>query len=367
VIPRPALAAAAVAVALAPGGARADGWKVQLEAGSGYDSNVHRESGDAVTGALGGSVGGRFAASGRATERLRLSASGVALARAYAGGDASEEDVLVLAADGRADLLLGDAAPGVRASYYDALAAADELGSLDFRAGDVAATLALRDGDHRVDAFAGWRFYRFKPDATFDFAGEHAGIRYSWAPAGEGDAWQLRAGYAVNRRGYTSAAVANLCPPGEPIAPSCLVATGRDRVDLFHDASVEVVYTGALLASVRYQLMVNDSSSFAQSLVRHRLELAGTFDAWLDIVVTAKLLLQLHRYPDGLLLGGDLGTFTTIDDETRNALILHATRELGDGVMVEARYAFYASPFSPGAASYVRHTLYVGMVVTFGN
>jgi hypothetical protein len=356
---------AALAAILAAGAARADGWKVQLEAGSGYDSNIHRESGGAGTGAVDAMAGGRFTASGRAAEKLRLAASGVALARAYAGGDAPDENVLVVAGDARADLIFGDVAPGLRASYYDALAADSTLTSLDFRTGEAAAELALREGDHRLEAFAGWRFYRFKPNAAFDFSGERAGIRYAYAPGGDGDAWGFRAGYAINRRGYAAPAIANLCPPGAPVAPSCLVPVARDRVDLFHDASVELSFTGAVLASLRYQLMVNDSSSFAQSLVRHRLELSGTLDTWLDVVLTVKVLLQLQRYPDGLLLGGDLGTFTTIDDETRNALIVHLTREIADGWMLEARYAFYASPFSPGAASYTRHTLYLGAVVSF--
>ncbi len=355
-----------VAMALAAGVARADGWKLQLEAGAGGDTNVHRESGGAGTGALAATTGGRFAAAGRVADALRLSGSAVALARAYAGGDAADENVFVLAADARADVILGDVTPGVRASYYDAIAADGDLASLDFRTGEAAATLALRDGDHRVEAFAGWRCYRFKPNATFDFGGERGGVRYAYAPAGDGDAWAFRAGYAVNRRAYSSPAVANLCPAGAPVAPSCLVPTARDRVDMFHDASVEVTWTGAILASARYQLMVNDSSSFAQSLLRHRVELAGTFDTWLDVVLTVKLLLQWSRYPDGLLLGGDLGTFTTIEDETRNALVVHVTREIADGWMAEARYAFYASPFSPDAASYTRHTLYVGAVVTFG-
>ncbi|HKA86610.1 MAG TPA: hypothetical protein VKE22_03055 [Haliangiales bacterium] len=354
------------AMALAGGVARADGWKVQLEAGAGGDTNVHRESGGSPTGALDAAAGGRFSASGRVAEAVRLAASALALGRGYAGADASGENVFVLAADARADFLLGDAVPGVRASYYDAFAAQSDLTSLDFRAGEAAGALALRDGDHRVEAFAGWRFYRFKPNAAFDFDGERAGVRYAFAPAGDGDAWALRAGYGINRRAYSAPAIANLCPSGAPVAPSCLVPTGRDRVDLFHDAAVEVTWTGAILASARYQLMVNDSSSFAQSLLRHRVELAATLDTWLELVVTVKLLLQWSRYPDGLLLGGDLGTFTTIEDETRNALIVHVTREIADGWMAEARYAYYASPFAPGVASYTRHVLYVGAVVTFG-
>ncbi len=78
-----------------------------------------------------------------------------------------------------------------------------------------------------------------------------------------------------------------------------------------------------------------------------------------------KLVLQLDRYSDGLLLGGDIGTFTTIEDETRNSIVIHATRELSKTWTAEARYAYYTNPFADDTTTYSRHTFYVGAVYTF--
>jgi hypothetical protein len=354
-----------LATALASRVALADDWKLELEAGSGYDSNCHRQSGPGAEGALLGQAGARFAGGTHAGDTFRFSGAGLALGRGYAGDDPGSENVLVLQGDVRADAVLGELAPGIRASYFDAIGSYDTM--LAFRTGEADAELTLRHGGHRVEAFGGWRFFHYKPHPELDFAGARIGLQYGYTFPGEEEVWAFRAGYSLNHRAYSTMSMANICAPGEPLLPGCLVPTGDDRVDLFHDASLELSYTGAVLASARYHLMVNDSSSFAQSLIRHRLELAATFETWLEVVLTVKVLLQVNGYPDGLILEGDLGTFTTIEDETRNALIFHLTREITKGWMVEARYAFYFSPFAPAVSSYTRHALYVGAVVSFGD
>ena len=79
----------------------------------------------------------------------------------------------------------------------------------------------------------------------------------------------------------------------------------------------------------------------------------------------AKLVLVVNQFLDALLLTGDVGTFITIEDEARNAAILHLTRDLSSRLTVEARYAFYANPFARASLEYRRHTLYLGLVYTF--
>lgn len=359
---RPALALTAT---LAAPSALAGGWKLQLEAGSGYDSNCHRENGPETEGAWVGQAGGRFAGAAEAGERFRFTGAGLALGRAFAGSDPGSENVLVLAGDARIDALFGGVAPGLRAGYFDAIGSTAAM--LAFRTGAADALLTLRGGEHRLELFAGWRFFHYKPDDALDFAGGRLGVSYRYAFPGDEQTWAVRTGYSLHRRAYSSRAMINACPPGEPVSPGCLMSTPDDRVDLFHDASVELSFTGAFLASAGYQLMINDSSSFAQSLIRHRLELAATVNTWLEVVLTVKVLLQVNGYPDGLILQGDLGTFTAIEDETRNALIVHLTREIGRGWLVEARYAFYFSPFAADVSSYTRHALLLGAVVSFGD
>jgi len=357
--------ALALLTALAAHPALAGDWRLQLEAGSGYDSNCHRESGPDTEAAWVGQAGARFAGVTHAGDTFRFAGGGLALGRGFVGSDPGTENVLVLQGDVRADAVLGAVAPGIRASYFDAFGSFDTMSA--FRTGEADAQLAVRHGDHHVEAFVGWRTFHYKPESDFDFAGPRFGLGYRYTFLAEEEMWALRTGYSLHRRAYTAQSMANGCGPDEPVLPSCLVPTGDDRVDLFHDVSLELGFTGAFLASARYQIMVNDSSSFAQSLVRHRLELATTLDTWLEVVLTVKVLLQVNGYPDGLILQGDLGTFVTIEDETRNALIIHLTREIASGWLIEARYAFYFSPFAPEVSSYTRHALYLGAVVSFGD
>jgi hypothetical protein len=171
----------------------------------------------------------------------------------------------------------------------------------------------------------------------------------------------------VSVRDYGGRALANLCRDDEPIAPACLLVTEMTRSDLFHDLGAEVAYTGAFIASLRYGLHLDDSNSFGQSLVRHRVELSGTIELFLDVFLNAKVVLIVNRFLDALLLAGDVGTFITIEDEARNGLILHATRDLGPRLTLEARYAFYTNPFAQAVLDYRRHTLYLGLVIRLGD
>lgn len=113
-------------------------------------------------------------------------------------------------------------------------------------------------------------------------------------------------------------------------------------------------------------MQVNDSNSFGQSLVRHRIDATATSELFAEIYLNLRLVLQLNQFSDGLLLGGDVGTFTTVEDETRNSVIVHVTREVGEAWTLEGRYAFYANPFATESSiSYTRHTVYLGAVYTF--
>jgi hypothetical protein len=338
---------------------------MKLEAGSEVDSNAHRApSGADAVGAAVGRLGLHLDLAGRAGDAAVYALDAVGAAKAFTSG-ASSEDVAVAAADARIDLGAGAVAPGLRVSYYDVFGEADN--ALALRTGDAAAALTLRAGEVRVAAIAGWRFFTYKPLGAFDFDGPHAGMTVGQRFRGDDASWQLAwaAAYSASVRGYSSGALVSDCPPGAAIAPSCLLVSSTGRSDLFHDLAVDVTYTGAFILGLRLGLQVDDSNSFGQSLLRGRAELSGTAELVFDIVATAKIVLQIDAYPDGLLLGGDVGTFTTIEDEARNALILHFTRDLGDAWTLEARLCAYANPFASQAIAYSRQTAYLGVVYTF--
>jgi len=341
-------------------------WTLKLEAGSEVDSNVHRApSGSDVVGAADGRLGVRYDISGRAGDAGRFAFDAVGAVKGFAGADASSEDVGVAAADLRFDWLVGAVVPGVRASYYEAFGADDN--ALALRTADAAGSLGLVAGDLRVLATAGWRTFTYKPDGSFDFDGPHAGLSVGQRFHSDDASRQLTWGvaYSAGVRRYSSPALANFCPPDMPVAPSCLAVTAQSRSDLFHDLAAELTYTSTFIVGLRLGLQINDSNSFAQSLVRGRGELSGTALLPGDFVVTAKLVLQVDAYVDGLLLGGDVGTFTTIEDEARNALILHITRDLTDNWTLEARLAAYQNAFAADAIAYSRQTAYLGLVYAF--
>ena len=357
-----------VAVLLVATAAAADetDYVLKLEAGSEIDSNVHRApEGSGVVTAPDARIGMRLDASGRAGERGRYAFDAVGAVKGFAGSDASSEDIGVISADGRFEWIAGTFIPGLRASYYDAFGEQDN--ALALRTAETAGSLGLAAGDLRLVAKAGWRFFAYKPDGAFDFDGPTAGLSIGQRFHSEDAARQLAVGvaYAAGVRRYSSAALANFCPLGTPVAPSCLAVTALRRSDLFHDLATEITYTGDFIVGLRLGLQVNDSNSFAQSLIRGRGELSGTVLLPEDFAVTAKVVLQFDSYIDGLLLGGDLGTFTTIEDEARNAVILHVTRELTDAWTLEARFAAYWSPFAAQPVAYSRQTFYLGLVYAF--
>jgi len=365
------LAAACVAATVGLAAvARAD-VTVRLEAGTEIDSNVHRvttERGaeEAAAGARGGvRMAGNFE-----LPRSLLRFSALAAGKLYPAPDASSENVAVLAADARWDLAVDRLSPGVRISYYDAsVAALSEGVSFDhaFRTGQAAAALTMvSDDHHRIEAWAGARFFDYKPSREFDFTGGILGLTVGKRLRNHDATAELAyaASYYVSQRAYQGRAVANHC--GETIQPTCLELTEIPRADLFQALAVEATYTREFILAARYELQINASNSYGQSLLRHRLELTGTSELLWDIFGSAKLVLVVNQFLDALLLGGDVGTFVTIEDEARNGIILHLTRDVSRSLGLEARYAFYTNPFAQQALEYRRHTFYLGVVYSFG-
>jgi len=382
---RPSLATALLVLLAAP--AHAD-WSGGVESGVEYDSNVHRvevdpddpsvapvavplaRAGGHVDGA-GQALGGRWAFAGESLIRKVL-------------GDDLGEDVGVLAVDGRWDHQLGArrARAGARATYYDVVALDTGDGARAFAIGAADAQLALAGEDGaRVLVSAGVRDFRYKPDDDFDWRGPAFGARFAttvWRAAGEDGAdtaeeatatLELAAAYRLERRGFRGLGFANGCAPGEPVDPACFVPTDLPRVDLHHLAEAELTYTGGVVATGGYQLTVNDSSSYGQSLVRHRLTGSITAELPGQVYATAMIALQLDQYLDPLLLARDVSsqTFTSIDDENRSLLSVRLSRHLGHGWTAEARWGFSADSLSGDDLEFRRHVVYGGVTWDSGD
>jgi len=381
-----ATAAAVVAALAAARGARADepSVKLQLEAGSELDSNPSRHTAQrqedyAPVPAAVGRSGIRFSLGWRPAPRRALQVSAVAAAKKFIGADSVEdEDVAVLTGEVRFDVRAAGKPIvwGARLSYYDAIERhnvvdADHGPDHDFRTGDAALSLTLLgESAQHVSLSAGLRAFQYKPDARYDFVGEHVQLdwRKTFEPADDSDepTWELGAWYGFTRRAYNDVAAlhAYTCIDDQDhLVEPCLVSTRADRIDLAHNAGAELTYTGERIYAARYEATATLSNSFGQSLVRHRLELSATSETVWSIFVTARAVVQVNQFLDPLLLTYNIGALT-IEDENRNALILHATRDLGSGAhwAIEARYSFYSNEFATQSLLFRRQTGYLGLV-----
>lgn len=360
-------------------------WSAALDSGAELDTNIHRcESGRsdcAVESAPLLRTSGRLGLVWDTRPGQRLQVVGFGGARWIARARERGENLAVLSGDARyvAGLPARDASLGVRAAYYDTFGYGAPAGVADtqrhFAVGSAELSLALAGaGGHELTMLGGYRHFRYKPDADFDWHGERYGARWRltrWL--GEPDAaeaaLEVSAAYELERRGYHGFALRNACGPDDVPGPLCLRSTGARRSDLAHRGSAEAVYTGDRIYSARYQLEVIDSSSagpYAQ--VRHRLELGVTSELFAGLFATAEAGLQVIRYRDALLLApGDMSVpdpgagFVAIDDENRNALSLHLARDLGRAWSIEGRYALYTGALGTDELGFRRQLFYAGV------
>jgi hypothetical protein len=364
----------------APAHADAPATTVAVEAGAEIDSNPERIATGAGASPRAAAVargGARLDLSWRPATRRALALTTVAAAKKFLDPStpgAAEEDVAVIALDGRFDAALASrpVALGVRLSYYDAFERTTAGGAddHDFRTGDAALALTLRgENEQRVSLVAGVRAFQYKPDSRYDFAGEHVQLLWKRTLSTDGAeddvdeaaTWSIAADAGVARRAYDDRARVNLCPPGAPLNTGCLSSTDLTRVDVVYSGGIGLGYAGERLWAARYELQATLSNSFGQSLVRHRVELSGTSELGWSVFATARLVVQVNQFLDPLLLSRDIGLLT-IEDENRNSLSLHLTRDLGPHLAVEARATLATNEFATEELRYRRMTGYAGVV-----
>lgn len=345
-----------------------DTWETDVEAGAELDTNVQRievdpEGTEQPITAPAGRAGAKFAGTGeRRWGRWTVGGQSLARAVAYPAGDLGE-NIGVLAGEGRWDRPTGEgtARVGIRASYYDVLPLLGGGVARAFAIGGVDGLVMLGgSGGERFALSAGYRDFRYKPDDDFDWRGVAVALRFV-TPLGRGI--DLSSGYRLERRSFRGLAFTSGCGPMDPVAPTCFVPTALNRSDLHHVGEVELIYTGDVVAGAGYQVTFNDSSSYGQSLVRHRLSASLTAKLPASVFATAITTLQLDQYLDPLVLARDVSnqTFTSIEEENRSALSVRLSRKLRGKWAAEGRWAFYADSLSQDDLEFRRQVFYGGV------
>ena len=374
-------AVAAVAV-LASASARADSWSVTAEAGAELDDNVQRvETGPGLDTAPVTSSVARF---GVRTEGRGTVADGryvVALSdltRVVADPTVQVENVTLLAGDVRWMHALGErpVALGLGLVGADALPLSDPIGARTFSNIGADALLSARGGeDKRLLLAVGARSFAYKPgahgdgsDHDYDWTGPVASARLDlvpWQDAAGARSFELALTAGFEARAYTGLAFVNACPPGAPPDPGCSSPTpSLARRDRFQRVGIEATWVGKQVAEIGYQLIVIDSNSFGQSLVRHRATASITSGLPWELYGTLLAILQIDRYVDGLVVGDiQLRDFANIENENSSSLQLRIARKLSASWSLETRAAIWRNIGSTTMdLKYERELIYGGIV-----
>ncbi len=364
-------------------------WKLSLEGGSEYDTNLHRV--EVLEGEVGGVDEGavmrtaahyQLAHSPKAGRLFTLDTIGTTKLFTVPEGQSENLGIVYASARYQQRVGQGRARLGVLGKYYEAFdirpfgEGVDPVVGRSFRTseGELSLTLPSEDED-RVSLVAGIRDFVYKPDADFDWQGEHLGLRFAtlfWLGDPDKDeaaSVDLRAEYRVGMRDYRGAAFRNTCGADAMVVPSCFSPIAEKRSDLNHFLVVEGRYTGAHMFSLLYAAEVIDSNSYGQASVRHRVEAGVTTEAPGKIFLTGKAVVRFNRFIDPLLLARDVQsqTFVSIEDENRNSLRLDIARDMGENWGLEARLSLYSNEFATEVVSFRRQTAYLGALYRFGS
>jgi hypothetical protein len=362
---------------------------LKLELGPEYDSNANRSEVVAGVDNPDPPVGSFLL---RTTARGGLQwKKGINLLKAQVGLGAKiffnpevlDQSVLVVQGGLEDRITLGrHAALTFAGDYYDAFqdliapTCSDCLRRRDFRTGTLGGKLALFDGPGAFWLGVGYRGFLFKPDQYFNFhapTGDVGGsLSVALGPEDEPHELTLAATYHLERRAYGGLRQIEsndpLCAPDLPLGDNCLQTGTEDRVDYWHEGSVELAYVGVLLASLTYGAQLNRSNSFGQSLLRHIITLRIGYRLPWQLYATVKGQLMISAGLDKVELDTRISnlTFATIEDENRNAVIVDLERNIPKlGLAVSARYSFYANQLGAQQTSFRRHVAYLGLTYRF--
>ncbi|MCP4448832.1 MAG: hypothetical protein GY811_26385 [Myxococcales bacterium] len=388
-----AVAGALVALGGAARDAGAEGqdkrsWKISLESGAEYDSNLHRV--EVLDGEVAGVDAGPLMRSGARYEmtlrpdegsQLRLDLRGASKVFAVPAGQS--ENLAMVLSDLRYQRRLGAsrASLALRGNYYDAIdirpfGEGDRpAGGRSFRTSELGTGLSVPSEDgHQLSLLLGVRDFEYKPDSDYSWRGAQAGLQYAskhWIGDPDTDEsaafLDFRAAYRLGMRSYQGAAFRNTCAPDEMPTPDCFVPTDESRGDMNHSLVVEGVYTGKQIYSLLYGAEVVDSNSYGQALLRQHVEFGFTSELFAEVFLTARAIVRLNTFLDPLLLARDIQnqSFVSIEDENRNSLSLHLARDLSSNWGAELRVAVYGNEFATEELRFRRQTAYLGLLYRF--
>jgi hypothetical protein len=355
------------------GRAEAEPWTVTMEGGAEADTNVERvETSSDTTERIAAPVG---RAGGRIDHEDRLLGGrytiGVsALGRMVASSKARPENVMLYAGEARwlHSIPSRPVMVGLGVIGANTLALTGGRGARTFRnvGGDALAVLGNGD-DRHVTLAVGGRDFVYKPNHAFDWHGPIASARLDlplWHAAGKTKTLELTATLAFEARTYVGAARINVCPPESTPNVECSKETSLVRRDRYQRASVELGWTGEVVATTGYQLTVIDSNSHGQSLIRHRIMASATAELTSKLFGSATATLQIDQYLDGLIVETDVQhqEFTSLEDENRSSLQVRIARELSTAWSLEARAAVWRNLGNAIAASFRRELIYAGVI-----
>jgi hypothetical protein len=358
-----------VLVALWPTGARAGDLAIELEAGGEYDSNATRATGPERI----GSGLTRFTATALAalapTARQRVTLAETLGAKLFFAQDAQGENVAIndthLAwGETLAPRLIAE----VAGDYYDAFQQSnDPATGRAFRAFGVGPRLTLGGPTGAaLTASAGYRGFRYKPDAREDYDGPTLGValRQRWiTQTGESDReWQLDLAYQVAARAFDS----------DNYATETQV-DGTKRSDVDHVAELRGTFTGTFLIGLGYGVQWNRSTSYGSSFLRHAITIRAAAPLVAGLSLAAKGTLQILELGDPLPIDPVAVRGDSYDNENRSSVEAALTRVLYGPVDLVARYSYFTSALggqlagTTGSATsaseleFSRHLFFVGL------
>lgn len=227
-----------------------------------------------------------------------------------------------------------------------------------------------------LDLTGSYLWFGFRSDDHFDYGGPRGGIGATLRPiprlsiSVHGDLVHRR--YGKNGLVVATATIAGADGtfPSLPYPIYCesrselpdgYVCTPRLRRDTELQLAAGITYRGALLIGAQYLLRRQRSTSELENIDRHRVTIFATVGLPFELTLSGLAALQLNT-------GASLtdNRFLAEDDENQNSLQVQLRRPLFEGLSVEARYALFANQFSTASASFVRHTVYLGVSYRVG-
>ena len=347
-------------------------WTLTMEGGAEADTNVARvETGAGLSDRVAAPVGRAGARIGHRDQLLggayMLALSG--LGRWVASGKVDNESVMLYAGDARwlHPISSRPVAVGVALTAADSFGLTGGTAARSFRNLGVDALVVLGSDERHLTLSAGGRDFVYKQDHQFDWRGPVGNVRLDltlWQAAGKSRSLELTTMLDAEVRSYNSIAFRNICPPDQMSGVSCRLPASATRSDRFQRASMDLTWTGDVVATAGYQLTVVDSNSYTQSLIRHRVIASVTTELADKLFGSATVTLQLDQYPDGLVVEKDDQHIEvlTLEDENRSSLQVRLARALSTTWSLEARAAVWRDFDTTGTASFRREVVYAGII-----